>query len=245
MHSMTDLPQARKLIMTFLSAMLEAEKSIRQVFPRQLLKVVFVLCPVYASLPEPSAMAVLLTEGRFDVMIPAPNRQVDPNLYYPFLSELSAIWSAIQGFKENCTTRVVLDEGLGLELSNFGRLMKMRPGVGDEHRLEQRLGNNSCFWQLDYVKEEMGNLVRRNALTTEEDLKALIKRERAGRRDDFSAYAGDKHDVSRPVQGGCAGNESRKRKIRFNPRVNGHGLVTRIHQQLLSSGLEGSNNQLR
>ena len=207
--------------MTLFSAMLEAEKSTRQCFPRQLVKVVFVLSPGYASLPEPLqvvyAMVVLLTEGRFDVMIPAPNRQKDPNLHYPFLSELSAIRSAIQGFKENCTTRVVLDEGLGLELSNFGRLMKMRPGVGDEHRLEQRLGNNSCFRQLDYVREERANLMRRNALSTEEDLKVLIKRERAGRRDNFAAFAGDKHDVPRPVQGGCAGNEGRKQKNPIRP----------------------------
>ena len=139
----------------------------------------------------------------------------------------------------------MLDEGLGLELSNFGRLMKMRPGVGDEHQLEQRLGNTSCFRQLDYARKERGNLVRRNALSTEEDLKALIKRERAGRRDDFAAYAGDKHDVPRPVQGGCVGNEGRNRKIRFDRRGNGHGVVTCIHQQLLSSGLEDSNNQLR
>ena len=54
--------------------------------------------------------------------------------------------------------------------------MKMRPGVGDEHRLEQRLGNKSWFWQTDYVRDERGNLVRRKALSTEEDLKAMALR---------------------------------------------------------------------
>ena len=82
-------------IMTLLSAMLEAEKSIRQCFARQLVKVIFAQSPGYASLSEPLqfvyALDVLLAERQFDVMIPAPNRQVDPNLYYPFRSEGSSI----------------------------------------------------------------------------------------------------------------------------------------------------------
>ena len=80
-------------IMTLLSAMTEAEKSIRQYFARQLVKVIFVLSPGYASLSEPlqfvCAMVVLLAEGRLDVVISAPNRQMDPNRYYPLRSELS------------------------------------------------------------------------------------------------------------------------------------------------------------
>ena len=40
-------------IMTIFYAMLEAEKSIRHCFARQLVKVIFVLSPGYASLPEP------------------------------------------------------------------------------------------------------------------------------------------------------------------------------------------------
>ena len=65
---------------TLLSAMTEAEKSIRQSFARQMVKVIFVLFPEYTSLSEPLqfvyAMVVLLAEGQFDV----PNRQVDPSL---------------------------------------------------------------------------------------------------------------------------------------------------------------------
>ena len=68
----------------------------------------------------------------------APKRQVDRNMYYPFRSELpvvrSDISNAIQGFKDDSTTCIVLNEGLGLELSNFGRLLKMRPMVSDEHK---------------------------------------------------------------------------------------------------------------
>ena len=133
-------------IMTLLSGMVEAEKSIRQSFARQLVKIIFVLSPGYALLPEPLqfwyAVVVMLAEGRFDVLIPAPNRQADPRFYYPYRSVLPAIWSdisnAIHGFKDHSTTRVVLDEGLGLDFSNFGLLLKLRPGVGDEHQLVQQ-----------------------------------------------------------------------------------------------------------
>ena len=119
----------REANMTLLSAMLEAEKLIRQCFARQLVKVIFMLSPGYASLPDPLqfvyAMVVLLEEGRFDLRISPPNRQVDPNLYYPFRSEIPAIWldisNAMQGFKYDRTTRVVSDEELGLKLSNFGQ----------------------------------------------------------------------------------------------------------------------------
>ena len=80
--------------MTLLFAMTEAEKSIRQCFARQLVKDIFVLSPGYASLSKPlqfvCVMVVLLAEGRLDVVISAPNRQMDPNLYYPLRSELSA-----------------------------------------------------------------------------------------------------------------------------------------------------------
>ena len=142
------------------------------------------LSPGYASLPEPLqfvyAMVVLLAEGQFDVMISAPNRQVDPNIYYPLRSELPAIISdtsnAIQGFKDHSTRRIVLDKVLGLDLSNFGRLLKMRPGVGDEHRLLQRSADNLWFRKTDYLRNERGDLVRRNALSTEEELKAMALR---------------------------------------------------------------------
>ena len=117
----------REAIMTLLSAMTEAEKSIRQCFTRQLVKVNFMLSPGYASMPEPLqlvyAIGVLLAERRLDAMISGPTRQVDPNLYYPLQSELPVIWSeisiAIQVFRDHSTASVVLDQGLGLELSNF------------------------------------------------------------------------------------------------------------------------------
>ena len=48
--------------------------------------------------------------------------------------------------------------------------------MGDEHRLVQRLANNLLLRQTDYSRNETGDLVRRNALSTEEDLKAMALR---------------------------------------------------------------------
>ena len=145
--------------MALLSAMFDAEKSIQPCFARQLVKDVFILFTGYASLSEPLqflyAMVALLAERRLDVVIPAPKRQVDRNMYYPFRSELPVrrldISNAIQGFKDDSTTRIVLNEGLGLELSNFGRLLKKRPMVSDEHRWRNSWQtNNLWFRQTKY-----------------------------------------------------------------------------------------------
>ena len=105
---------------------------------------------------------------------------VDPNNYYPPHSELLAIWAdisnAIQGFKDCSTTRLMLDEFLGLELSNFARLMKLRPWVDDDHLLVQQVTNDLWIRQLDYAENEQGRTVRKNMTSAEEDLMALALR---------------------------------------------------------------------
>ena len=114
------------------------------------------------------------------MIIPAPNRMVEPNNYYPPRSELPAIWSdisnAIQGFKDCSTTRLVLDEVLGLELSNFARLLKLSPGLDDDHLLVQKVANDLWFRQMDYARNEQGRTVRRNMTLAEEDIMALALR---------------------------------------------------------------------
>ena len=119
-------------------------------------------------------MVTTIAEGRFSVIIPAPNRTVDPNNYYPSRSELPAIWAdisnAIQGFKDCSTTRLVLDEVLGLELSNFARLLKLRPGIDDDHLLVQQMADDLWFRQMDSAENEQ----RRSVMTSaEEDFMAL------------------------------------------------------------------------
>ena len=114
------------------------------------------------------------------MIIPAPNRMVDPNNYYPLRSELPAVWvdisNVIQGFKDCSTTRLVLDEVLGLELSNFARLRKLRPGVDDDHLLIQQVTDDLWFRQVDYARNEQGRTVRRILTSAEEDLMALALR---------------------------------------------------------------------
>ena len=148
-------------IMTLLSAMTEVEAAARQRFTMNVVKVIFVLSPGYAALPEPLqfvyTMVTTIAEGIFNVIIPAPNRVVDPDNYYPSRSELPAVWAdisnAIQGLRDCSTTRLVLDEVLGLELSNFARLLKLRPGVDDDHLLVQQVADDLWFRQMDQARE--------------------------------------------------------------------------------------------
>ena len=150
--------------MTFLSAMAEVETSVKQRFTQNVVKVVLLLSPGYATLPEPLqfvyTMVTTIADGQFSVIIPAPNRTVDPNNYYPYRSELPTIWvdisNAIQGFKDCSTYRLVLDEVLGLELSNFARLLKLRSGVDDDHLLVQQVANDLWFRQMDHAKKLTG-----------------------------------------------------------------------------------------
>ena len=48
--------------------------------------------------------------------------------------------------------------------------------MGDEPQLVQRLANNLWFRQTEYARNERGDVVRRNAISTEEDLKAMALR---------------------------------------------------------------------
>ena len=171
-------------IMTLLSAMAEVEAAARQRFTMNVVKVIFVLSPGYAALPEPLqfvyTMVTTIAEGRFNVIIPAPNRVVDPDNYYPSRSELPAVWAdisnAIQELRDCSTTRLVLDEVLGLELSNFARLLKLRPGVDDDHLLVQQVADDLWFRQMDQAENEQGMTVRKNMTAAEEDLMAMALR---------------------------------------------------------------------
>ena len=71
---------------------------------------------------------------------------------------------------------MVPDEVPGLELSNFARLLKLRPGIDDDHLLVQQVANDFWFRQMDYAENEQGRTVRKNMTLAEEDLKALALR---------------------------------------------------------------------
>ena len=114
------------------------EGSFTKVTPR----IVFALSPGYAHLPDGLkfvyAIVTLLSEGKYDVIISAPNRMIEMENLRPLKAELSAVWSdisnAMRGFKDPALHMLVLDEVLGLELSNFSRQLKLKPGIDDDHR---------------------------------------------------------------------------------------------------------------
>ena len=92
-------------------------------------KPVFVLSPGYAHPSDGPkfvyAMIALLSEWKYDVIIPAPNREVEARNLRPLRSELPAVWSYISNamgvFKDHSLHRLVTDEVLRLELSERQR----------------------------------------------------------------------------------------------------------------------------
>ena len=81
------------------------EGSFTKVTPR----VVFALSPGYAYLPAGLkfvyAIVTLLSEGKYDVIISAPNRMIEMENLRPLRAELPAVWSdisnAMRGFKDH------------------------------------------------------------------------------------------------------------------------------------------------
>ena len=81
------------------------EGSFTKVTPR----VVFALSPGYAYLPDGLkfvyAVVTLLSEGKYDVIISAPNRMLEMENLRPLRAELPAVWSdisnAMRGFKDH------------------------------------------------------------------------------------------------------------------------------------------------
>ena len=72
------------------------------------------------------------------MIISAPNREIEMENLRPLRSELPAVWSdisnAMRGFKDQSLHMLVLDEVLGLELSNFSRQLKLKPGIDNVKR---------------------------------------------------------------------------------------------------------------
>ena len=124
-------------------------------------RAVFALSPGYAHLPDGLkfvyAMVALLSEGIYDVIISAPNRGIEMENLRPLRAELPAVWSdisnAMRGFKNHSLHMLVLDEVLGLELSNFSRQLKLKPGIDDDHRVIVAMSNDLWFRGME-VKEE-------------------------------------------------------------------------------------------
>ena len=140
-------------------------------FNKVTLRVVFALSPGYAHLPDGLkfvyAIVALLSEGKYDVIIPAPNCMIEMENLRPLKAELPAVWSdisnAMRGFKDHALHMLVLDEVLGLELSNFSRQLKLKPGIDDD----------LWFRAMEVAGEDTR---RKNSLETRAHLEAMVLR---------------------------------------------------------------------
>ena len=150
-------------------------------FNKVTLRVVFALSPGYAHLPDGLkfvyAMVALLSEGKYDVIISAPNRMIEMENLRPLRAELPAVWSdisnAMRGFKDHALHMLVLDEVLGLELSNFSRQLKLKPGIDDDHRVITAMSNDLWFRAMEVASEDTR---RKNSLETRVHLEAMVLR---------------------------------------------------------------------
>ena len=153
------------------------EGSFTKVTPR----VVFALFPGYAYLPDGLkfvyAIVTLLSEGKYDVIISAPNCMIEMENLRPLRAELPAVWSdisnAMRGFKDHALHMLVLDEVLGLELSNFSRQLKLKPGIDDDHRVVVAMSNDLWFRAMEVTGESTR---KKNSQETRAHLEAMVLR---------------------------------------------------------------------
>ena len=66
-----------------------------------------------------------------------------------------------------------LDEVLGLELSNFSRQLKLKPGIDDDHRVIVAMSNDLWFRAMEKTGESPK---RKNSLETRTQLEAMVLR---------------------------------------------------------------------
>ena len=95
----------------------------------------------------------------------------------PLRAELPAVWSdisnAMRGFKDHSLHMLVLDEVLGLELSNFSRQLKLKPGIDDDYQVIVAMSNDLWFRGTE-IKEKGGR--RKNFKETRAHLEAIVLR---------------------------------------------------------------------
>ena len=146
------------------------EGSFTKITPRA----VFTLSPGYARLPDGLkfvyAIVALLPKS-------TPNCKIEMENLRPLRAELPAVWSdisnAMRGFKDHSLHMLVLDEVLGLELSNFSRQLKLKPGIDDDHRVIVAMSNDLWFRGTDNKEE---GEKRNNSKDTRAHLEAMVLR---------------------------------------------------------------------
>ena len=170
---------AIKVILESMGEVVDAMKE--RYFTKMTPRAVFALSPGYAHLPDGLkfvyAIVALLSEGKYDVIISAPNCMIEMKNLRPLRAELLAVGSdisnAMRVFKDHALHMLVLDEVLGLELSNFSRQLKLKPGIGDDHRVIVAMSND--LWLRG--KKAAGERERRkNSQETRAHLEAMVLR---------------------------------------------------------------------
>ena len=127
--------------------------------------------------PGWTEIRVLLSERKYDVIISAPNRMIEMENLRPLRAELPAVWSdisnAMRGFKDHARHMLVVDEVLGLKLSNFSRQLKLKPGIDEDHRVVAAMSNDLWFRAMEVTGE---NTRRKNSQETKAHLEAMVLR---------------------------------------------------------------------
>ena len=90
---------------------------------------------------------------------------------------MPAVWSdissAIRGFKDYLLHMLVLEEVLGLELSNFSRHLKLKSGINDDHRVIVEIFNDLWFRGIETKKE---GEKKQNSKETKTHMEAMVLR---------------------------------------------------------------------
>ena len=98
------------------------------------------------------------------MIISAPNRMIEMENLRPLKAELPAVWSDIsntmRGFKDHALHMLVLDEVLGLELSNFSRQLKLKPGnrrrpSSDHGNVQRLMVSEQWKWRVKTQEEKI------------------------------------------------------------------------------------------
>ena len=79
----------------------------------------------------------------------------------------------MRGFKDHELHMLVLDEVLGLEMSNFSRQLKLKPGIGDDHRVIVAMSNDLWFRGMEATGEKER---RKNSQEARAHLEAMVLR---------------------------------------------------------------------
>ena len=79
----------------------------------------------------------------------------------------------MRGFKNHSLQMLVLDEVSGLEISNFSRQLKLKPGINDDHPIIEAMSNDLWFRGME-IKE--GGEKRQKSKETKAHLEAMVLR---------------------------------------------------------------------